>query len=82
VGYKKGEEVKVLEIPGCGSVCPFDTFANLYKDIIPHDWDKLCSQKTTSNEQLINNSIVPKNWTKNNLKNSFFSSNLSVNQLK
>lgn len=42
---KDGEDhPPALEIPHCGKKCDLDKFYDLYKDIIPKDYDSECSR--------------------------------------
>ncbi|KAL1396350.1 hypothetical protein pipiens_010569 [Culex pipiens pipiens] len=36
------EEPEALHIPGCGTRCPLGRMVQLYKDIIPDDWEREC----------------------------------------
>ncbi|XP_034485610.1 prostatic acid phosphatase [Drosophila innubila] len=35
-----------MEIPGCGISCPLNKMFDLYKDVIPEDWDAECKRST------------------------------------
>lgn len=42
--YRKSQEDNplALNIPGCGEKCPLDKFYDIYREIIPGDFDAEC----------------------------------------
>lgn len=41
-------EPRLMEVPGCSSLCPLDTFKELTKHIVPDDFDKECELVNSS----------------------------------
>lgn len=42
VFYKNSTEPQLLDIPNCGTHCPLETMFEVYKDVIPGNWEEEC----------------------------------------
>lgn len=41
--YKNSTEPMLLDLPNCGTLCPLDQMFEVYKDILPVDWEQECA---------------------------------------
>ncbi|CAG9807128.1 unnamed protein product [Chironomus riparius] len=43
VYYKNSTEPILLDLPGCGTACPLNRMFEVYKDVLPVNWDEECT---------------------------------------